>query len=129
MQIQQIKEICLYTDNLEATRVFYSETLGFSIISEVANRHIFFRVGEAVLLFFNPEMTREEKTLPPHYAVGPQHLAFQVDLCDYKDWKEKLQQKKVEIIHEQFWKEGLYSFYFRDPVGNVLEIVPPGIWE
>ena len=70
MVIRQIKEVCLYTDNLEATQVFYSETLGFSIISQVASRHVFFRVGELVLLFFNPEITKKEENLPPHYAIG-----------------------------------------------------------
>jgi len=129
MVIRQIKEVCLYTDNLEATQVFYHETLGFSIVSQVANRHIFFRVGDLVLLFFNPEVTKKEKTLPPHYAIGPQHVAFQVDQHEYEEWKNKLRREGVKIIHEQFWKEDLYSFYFHDPTGNVLEIVPPGIWE
>ena len=116
-------------NDLEATRAFYSNLLGFSIISDVANRHIFFRVGEAVLLCFNPDITKNVAVLPPHYAIGPQHIAFQVSQGEYEYWKEKLQKNGVKIIHEQHWKEEKYSFYFHDPARNVLEIIPPNIWE
>ncbi|MEM9833389.1 MAG: VOC family protein [Bacteroidota bacterium] len=129
MKIESIKEVCLYVDDLETTRAFYHDLLGFSIISEVVNRHLFFRVGDAVLLCFNPKVTKNETILPPHYAIGPQHIAFQVDLAEYEAWKNKLQQHGVTIIHEQQWRENRYSCYFHDPVGNVLELVPPGIWE
>ncbi len=50
----------------------------------------------------------KKKNLPAHYAEGKQRLAFEVP--------------------EQAWKKGLKSFYFSDPAGNVLEIVPEGIW-
>jgi hypothetical protein len=38
-------------------------------------------------------------------------------------------QEGITLTHEQEWKQGLKSFYFDDPFGNVLEIVPVGIWE
>jgi predicted lactoylglutathione lyase len=46
----------------------------------------------------------------------------------YDGWKAALLKKGVEITHEQKWKEGIYSFYFEDPDGHVIEIVPPGLW-
>lgn len=129
MKISHIKENCLYVSDLDRTRDFYHYQLGMPLISFVDGRHVFFRVGSSVLLCFLPEVTKAEKTLPPHFAYGPQHLAFEVPWEDYEQWKEKLKQFNIKIIHEQHWKADRYSMYFHDPDGHVLEIVPPGIWE
>jgi catechol 2,3-dioxygenase-like lactoylglutathione lyase family enzyme len=129
MTISQIKENCLYVSDLDRSRDFYHYKLGLPLISFVDGRHVFFRAGSSVLLCFLPEVTRNEKTLPPHFAYGPQHLAFQVPQEEYILWREKLEELQIEVVHEQHWKEDRYSMYFHDPDGHVLEIVPPGIWE
>lgn len=99
------------------------------VISKVDRRHIFFRAGTSVLLCFLPEATKEEKNLPSHYAYGKQHIAFETGREEYTQWKKMIQEMGITITHEQNWKEGLKSFYFEDPDGHVLEIVPAGIWE
>ena len=128
MKITRIKETCLYVSDLEATRRFYHECLSLPVIAMVPGRHVFFEVGDTVLLCFDASATRNEKLLPPHYAEGKQHIAFEVPAPTYDRWKAALQKKGVEITHEQKWKEGIYSFYFEDPDGHVIEIVPPGLW-
>ncbi|MBX9852938.1 MAG: VOC family protein [Cytophagaceae bacterium] len=127
--IRQIKETCLYVQDLERTKDFYHGKLGFDIIGHVKNRHIFFRAGTSVLLCFIPEATKAESSLPSHYATGHIHLAFEVNAGDYAGWKEKISKWNIEIIQEQAWQKGLHSFYFRDPDGHLLEIVPVGIWD
>jgi catechol 2,3-dioxygenase-like lactoylglutathione lyase family enzyme len=129
LPIQSVKEVCLYTPDLAKTQAFYCDVLGFDVISKVAGRHVFFRLGEQVLLCFNPEVTKLEKKLPPHYARGVQHIAFEVPQEEYEDWKEKIKNRGIEIVHEQQWNAHRFSFYFYDPSGHLLEIVPPGIWE
>jgi catechol 2,3-dioxygenase-like lactoylglutathione lyase family enzyme len=129
MHIKQVKENCLYVSDLDRSLAFYHHLLGMPLISHVAGRHVFFRAGSSVLLCFLPEVTKAEKTLPPHFAYGTQHLAFEVPLEEYELWKEKLEQEGIAIIHEQHWKDDLYSCYFHDPDGHVLELIPPGIWE
>jgi len=129
LPIRSVKEVCLYTPDLEETQAFYREVLGFDVIGQVADRHVFFRAGDQVLLCFNPEVTREEKKLPPHYAQGVQHIAFEVPQEEYEEWKEKLSKNRVKIVHEQHWQDERYSCYFYDPSGHLLEIVPPGIWD
>lgn len=126
---RQIKEACLYVSDLEASRSFYQDKLGLPVISMVEGRHIFFRVGANVLLCFLPEVTKNDTALPPHYAFGKQHLAFEVDVAEYEEWKQKVINQHIPVLHEQHWKEELYSFYFPDPDGHILEIVPVGIWE
>jgi catechol 2,3-dioxygenase-like lactoylglutathione lyase family enzyme len=126
--IKQIKETCLYVQNLEKTKRFYGEVLELPLISSAENRHVFFRAGSSVLLCFNPDMTRRDQELPPHYASGKMHLAFEVSPEDYEQWKQKLTDRGIVITHEKTWREGLNSFYFEDPDGHVLEIICEGVW-
>jgi len=129
MNITQIKETCLYISDLDRAEAFYAGLLGFPLLSKIEGRHIFFRCGTSVLLCFLPEVTKAETTLPPHFADGKQHLAFEVEQNDYLRTKQKLIQHNIKIIHEQEWRDGLKSAYFEDPFGHILEIVPKGIWE
>ena len=129
MEIIKIKETCLYTKDLEITKAFYHGKLGLPVIGMVKNRHVFFRAGGSVLLCFNPESTINEEKLPPHYAHGNQHLAFEVKSSQYQSWKNKLKEKEILITHEQTWSNGKKSFYFNDLENNVLEIIEEGMWE
>lgn len=129
MQIKGIKETCVYIEDIALARSFYHAKLGFEIINEVEGKHIFFRVGNAVLLCFNPEDSKHKKNPPPHFTYGPQHFAFEVHKEDYYTSKEWIRELNIPIIAEVDWDMGLESFYFYDPVGNVLEIVPEGVWD
>ena len=49
----------VYADDLDAAQGFYEGILGLTPIQRVSNRHVFFRVGGAVLLVFNPAKTTD----------------------------------------------------------------------
>ena len=34
----------------------------------------------------------------------------------------------VAIEHEEAWERGGHSLYFRDPAGNSVELITPGLW-
>lgn len=129
MKICKIKETCLYVQDLALAKAFYHENLGFPVIGHVPDSHIFFRVGNTVLLCFIPESSKEKASPPPHFAYGRQHVAFEVKREEYNAWKTMVEDKKIEIVQEQTWKEDLKSFYFHDPEGHLLEIVPEGMWD
>ncbi|EMR02918.1 VOC family protein [Cesiribacter andamanensis] len=129
MLIQQIKETCLYVTDLERTREFYEGILELPVIGKVDHRHIFFRAGRSVLLCFIAEASRKSGQLPPHWAKGKQHIAFEVAAPDYEACKARLAGLGIAITHEEEWPNGLRSFYFEDPDGHVLEVVPAGLWE
>jgi catechol-2,3-dioxygenase len=129
MRFTQIKETCLYFQDLEKAKEFYHGLLGLPVISHVEDKHIFFRAGSSVLLCFNPDDSKQKKSPPPHFAEGNYHFALEVERNDYQKYKEEIAQKKIPIIDIVIWKNGQESFYFNDPVGNVVEIVPKGIWE
>ncbi|MGZ5243952.1 MAG: VOC family protein [Bacteroidia bacterium] len=129
MNFTQIKETCLYSKNLKRAEEFYTHILGLEKIASIENRHVFFRVGTSVLLIFNPDVTIEETTLPPHFASGQIHIALEVTRENYEATREKIISKGIEIEHEQEWRGDYKSFYFRDPDDHVLEIVEQGMWE
>ncbi|MEX2364746.1 MAG: VOC family protein, partial [Balneolaceae bacterium] len=115
MKVTQIKETCLYIQDLDRTEDFYHGKLNFQVIAKAQERHIFFKAGASVLLCFISDTTRKEKNLPAHYGEGKMHLAFEVPEENYESVKKWIQSKGIEIEHEQKWKKGVRSFYFRDP--------------
>ncbi len=129
MNITQIKETCLYFTNLPAARNFYHEVLGLPVIGEVAGQHIFFRAGSSVLLCFNPEASKSKTSPPAHYATGQYHFAFEVPPTEYEAHKAELLRKGIIITDCVTWPNGFESFYFNDPAGHVVEIVPAGLWD
>jgi catechol-2,3-dioxygenase len=79
-------------------------------------------------LCFNPDDSGKKKSPPAHYAAGKYHLAFEVSENEYDDHKHEIISKGIAILDTVKWKSGQESFYFEDLEGNVLEIVPAGIW-
>lgn len=129
LDIIKIKETCLYIKDLQRAYNFYHLLLKFPVINYVHDKHLFLRAGSSVLLCFNPEDSALKSSPPAHFAKGKLHLAFEVSRSDYKNARKLLEVAGVEIIDEVVWKNGSSSFYFEDPDGNVLEIVPEGIWD
>ena len=129
MEFLRIKETCLYINDLGKAKDFYHGVLGLEIIGSVPGKHIFFRAGSSVLLCFNPEDSRTKTSPPPHYGGGKQHFAFEVPRSEYEKAKKEIVSKGIRITDEVVWRDGVESFYFEDPEGNVLEILPEGgIW-
>lgn len=129
MNFKQIKETCIYSQDLSAAREFYHNLLGLPVIGEVAGKHIFFRAGSSVLLCFNPDDSRQKQSPPAHFSEGKYHFALEVNAEDYEEHKTEIQKRGITIIDKVVWKNGQESFYFHDPIGNVVEIVPEGIWD
>jgi len=129
MKFLKIKETCLYVHNLDKAKTFYGEVLELPLISYVKDKHVFFKAGTSVLLLFNPEDSKNKISPPAHYGSGKQHFAFEVALTEYNKAKEWIVSKGIVITEEVTWTAGGKSFYFEDPEGNVLEVVPDsGIW-
>jgi len=130
MNFIKVKETCLYVHDLEAIRKYYHEVLELPIINYDPGKHIFFRLGSSVLLCFNPEDSRYKLSPPGHFGGGKQHVAFEVSALDYAGTKALMISKGIKLIEEVTWKSGAESFYFEDPEGNILEILPDkGIWD
>jgi catechol 2,3-dioxygenase-like lactoylglutathione lyase family enzyme len=132
-ELQAILETALYGDDLDAAEAFYSGVLRLETISRLGNRHIFFRVGQGVLLVFNPAETIKPASsprlpVPPHGATGPGHACFRIEVGDFDEWTSRLQAAGVPIEADFTWPNGGRSIYFRDPAGNSLECAEARIW-
>ena len=66
--------------------------------------------------------------LPSHGAKGPGHIALGIDADVLDAWRQKLQECGVAIEQEVHWPRGGKSIYFRDPAGNSVQLVTPGVW-
>lgn len=123
-----ILESSLYVEDLHRAERFYTEVFDFPRIALDPERHVFFRVGEGLLLLFRAQTTRQGDDLPPHGAEGSGHLAFAIAADTYDDWKSHLQSLNIPIEKEVTWPGGYRSLYFRDPDGNLLELATPEMW-
>ena len=129
MRINGILETCLYVDDLSAAEAFYTRLLGIEAFSRVQNRHVFFNLGQSMLLLFNPtETAKPAGDIPTHGAHGPGHVAFAIAPADIPVWREHLRQQNILVEAEVTWPSGGQSIYFRDPAGNSVEVATARVW-
>jgi catechol 2,3-dioxygenase-like lactoylglutathione lyase family enzyme len=129
LRIQAIIETAIYVDDLDKAEAFYKAVLGLPVLARERGRHVFFQVGgRNVLLAFLPDATLKGDPLPAHGAKGPGHFALGVEAVTLDAWRQKLRENGVVIEKEVDWPAGGQSVYFRDPAGNSVELVTPGIW-
>jgi catechol 2,3-dioxygenase-like lactoylglutathione lyase family enzyme len=81
-----------------------------------------------MLLVFRAAVTLKGDILPPHGATGPGHFAFGIPAGSLDHWRERLAMHGVAIEKEVTWPTGAKSLYFRDPAGNAVEVLTPGLW-
>ena len=129
MKIKAVIETAVYVDDLESAEAFYGTVLGLPVIAREADRHVFFQVGPAqVLLAFLPQSTLKPDEFPAHGSTGPGHFALGIETESLDVWRKLLQNHGVTIEKEIAWPRGGKSLYFRDPAGNSVELVTPGVW-
>jgi catechol 2,3-dioxygenase-like lactoylglutathione lyase family enzyme len=133
LKFEKIVETCIYSPDLKMMKDFYMNHLGLDLVSEEERRHVFLKAGKSMLLIFNPENTRlaANSTFPTHGAFTPPssiHFALEIKQAGYEAAKNVLIQDKVAIEKGMRWSNGGKSIYFRDPAGNLVEIVTKGHW-
>ena len=124
----RVLETVLYVDDLAAAETFYAGVLGLALDSRKPGLFCFFRVGEGMLLLFEPAAAATGRDVPAHGARGPGHACFAVAGRELESWRRHLAAHGVAVEHEQAWPRGGRSLYFRDPAGNSLELATPRIW-
>lgn len=133
MKPTHILETILYADDLEEMARFYRDVLGLEPTAQPTTRQVFFRLGEQMLLIFNPNATREPLPpvglpIPRHGMTGQGHVCFRATADEIVAWRAHLEQKGVAIESDFEWPGGGRSIYFRDPAGNSVEFAEARIW-
>lgn len=126
--VEKVVETGVYVKDLNRAEAFYREVLGLETVGKEGGRHVFLKAGNSMLLLFRAETTLKEKRLPAHGASGVQHFALQVRMESMEAWRGRLKQRGVPVEFETDWPAGGHSLYFRDPDGNSVELVTPGVW-
>ncbi len=129
-----ILETVLYARDLGAIEEFYRRALGLEPHAKAEGRQVFYRVGDQMLLIFNPLVTTKPPAedaalpVPPHGADGEGHVCFRASADEISSWRAHLEAAGVPIEADFAWPGGGRSIYFRDPAGNCLEFAEPRIW-
>ena len=142
VKFKKIIETCIYTLDLEKLKDFYVNGLGLEFVSEEENRSVFLKAGKSMLLIFNPKSTlnipmgsrqtgnikgSHIELFPAHGAFTPPsiiHFALEIDKSEYDDLKKILIYNNIKIEKEVVWNNEMSkSVYFRDPSGNLVEII------
>jgi len=130
MKLNRIIETCIYSENLNESKIFYGDLLGLKLHSEVKNRHLFFRCGNNMFMIFNPKETlKTNLTVPTHGSIGPGHVAFAVQETELQKWRDYLESNGIPIEKQIDWPEGGESIYFRDPSNNSIEFTTSATWQ
>ena len=125
MNIKAIHHIALLTDDYAKSKAFYTDVLGFTVISEVyREERQSYKLDLAIdglyqiELFSFPEF-RERASFPE--AKGLRHLAFLVD--DVTASAAELKAKGVEVqdVRVDEWTGKKFVFFY-DPNGQPLEL-------
>lgn len=132
MKINKVVETCIYSSDLDSMKKFYAGILGLPVVQEEKNKLVFLQAGRSMLLIFNPARTSTDNDrLPAHGAQSPPasvHFAMEIEEHDYERWKELLAKNNIAVENEVDWKGRSKSLYFRDPAGNLVELITPGEW-
>jgi catechol 2,3-dioxygenase-like lactoylglutathione lyase family enzyme len=128
-----ILEAAVYAPDLDAAEAFYGGLLGLERLMRLGDRHVFYRVGAAILLVFNPDATEvppapEALPVPPHGARGAGHVCFAAGADEIDAIRARLAAAGVAAESDFLWPNGARSLYVRDPAGNSVEFAEPKLW-
>jgi catechol 2,3-dioxygenase-like lactoylglutathione lyase family enzyme len=133
MRVGGILETALYVSDPAATAAFYRRLFGFGTLLESERLVALDVAGRNVLLLFRRGATGEPfdtggGVIPAHPGVPPTHFAFSIAAEDFEPWQARLAVEGVAVDSVVTWPRGAKSIYFRDPDGNVAELITPGFW-
>ena len=130
-RVNGVLETSLYVESAARSAEFYRRVFGFDIIAPIGSESVddntrlcAMRAGDrSVLLLFKRAGT------PDTDAQGAIHIAFGISRSELPVWEDWLGQLGIAIESRKRWQYGGEALYFRDPDGNLLEVVTPGVWQ
>lgn len=111
----KVKELILYTPNMEEQRTFYHKTLGFPLLVN-SNEKISFQTGESTLSFL-----KRNTAVPGHFAFNIPPYTEQYALEWLKQRVELLPFENNDIIDFLGWNAR--ALYFYDADKNIVEFI------
>ena len=119
--IRAIDYTVIFVRDMAAMRRFYEDILGLSLLRELSQGWIEYRVGDNTLALATPRLTARDAPTPNGSASL--QLAFKVSVPEVDQCAEELVRHGVTLLSpptDQVF--GHRTLFFRDPDGNLLEI-------
>ena len=131
--IDGVVETALYVNDLPRARKFYETKLGLEVLDGDERFCALNVAGRQILLLFKrgastAPIALAGGTIPPHDGSGPVHVGFSISAASVKEWETRLAKHGISVDSKVTWVRGGTSLYFRDPDGNLLELLTPGVW-
>ncbi len=125
MNIKGIHHVAILTDDYEKSKAFYTDVLGFTVLSEVyREERKSWKLDLAIngiyqIELFSFQEHKERASFPE--AKGLRHLAFAVN--NIEEAVQELRQKGVEVqgIRMDEFSSKKFCFFY-DPNGQPLEL-------
>jgi catechol 2,3-dioxygenase len=128
-KIRRVGHLVLKVKDLEGSRRFFTEILGFPQVGDNGRGMLFFSTDVAD----NHHMLairqgKEDSPMPDPEQIGMEHVSFEVgSFAELQELYRRFKENNVKIRHTVFHGVAK-SIYFFDPDGNQLEVycnVPP----
>ncbi|MGH2706378.1 MAG: VOC family protein [Actinomycetota bacterium] len=133
MEVKELGHIVLYVRNLERSRQFYGEILGWREVARFGSQGAVFSSGrthhELLLLHVGPNAT----AIPAPPRVGMYHFGLKVGTTDEELRRalDELAEAGVKVVGSADHTV-THSLYIEDPDGNEIELyidVQPEAWK
>ncbi|MCS4538694.1 MAG: VOC family protein [Thaumarchaeota archaeon] len=131
--VKELGHVVLYVGDLEMSRQFYSDILGFNEIPRIGDTFAVFSSGRTHHELLLIQVGTDANPIPPEPRIGLYHIGLKVGESDdeLRGAVARLKAAGIEI-------EGMadhtvtHSVYIKDPDGNEIELyidVQPAIWQ
>jgi catechol 2,3-dioxygenase len=132
MEVKELGHIVLYVRDLERSRRFYGDVLGWKEVARLGNQGAMFSSGRTHHELLLLEVGHQATAIPPAPRVGMYHFGLKIGETD-----EELRAALDQLIAAGATVVGsadhsvTHSLYIEDPDGNEIELyidVQPERW-
>jgi catechol-2,3-dioxygenase len=132
MEVKELGHIVLYVRDLEVSRRFYGEVLGWREVTRLGDMGAMFSSGRTHHELLLLEVGPDAQPIPAGRRVGLYHFGLKIGETDdeLRSAIERLQEAGVTIMGAADHTV-THSVYIADPDGNEIELyidVQPEVW-
>ena len=132
MEVKELGHIVLYVRDLEASRKFYGDVLGWREVTRLGEVGAMFSSGRTHHELLLLEVGPDAQPIPPGRRVGMYHFGLKIGETDdeLREAIGRLQEAGVTIVGTADHTV-THSVYIVDPDGNEIELyidVQPEVW-
>jgi catechol 2,3-dioxygenase len=130
--VKELGHVVLYVGNLERSRHFYGDILGFKEVARIWDVFAVFSSGRTHHELLLIEIGSDANPIPPEPRIGLYHIGLKVGETD-----DELREAVIRLKAAGIEIDGMadhtvtHSVYIKDPDGNGIELyidVQPAIW-